>query len=332
MGGLLQKETVLVTGASGQLGQSLQYVLQQQLAHQKTSVVLDSTPIHEQMATFPAGHDYVFLDRNQLDLSPRESLSQDIDRLIEEHRPKAFIHAAAYTQVDAAELDEQAAFHLNETATDLLAKACAARNILFIYLSTDFVFGGKNIHQKPFLPLDPIAPEGVYARSKAAGEKAVQGAAGPHYIVRTSWVFSPFGHNFVKTMLRLAQERLSFLSEQNQQTSDRNPPTISVVADQFGCPTSALDLARALILLIATKASPYGIHHYSNTGTAHWAQLAGAIFEQRNLPITVKPISTEDFAAPAPRPHFSVLENTLDPKARHWKEALAEALSILKTA
>ena len=321
MGGVLQKETVLVTGASGQLGQSLQYVLQQQLAHQKTSVFLDSTPIHEQMATFPAGHDYVFLDRNQLDLSPRESLSQDIDRLIEEHRPKAFLHAAAYTQVDAAESDEKAAFHLNETATDLLAKACAQRNILFIYLSTDFVFGGKNPHQKPFTPADPIAPEGVYARSKAAGEKAVQGAAGPHYIVRTSWVFSPFGHNFVKTMLRLAQQR-----------SDRKPPSISVVADQFGCPTSALDLARALILLIATKASPYGIHHYSNTGTAHWAQLAGAILEQRNLPITVKPISTEDFAAPAPRPHYSVLENTLDPKARPWKEALAEVLSILKTA
>ena len=321
MGELLQKDRILVTGASGQLGQSLQYVLQHQLSHQKTSDVLDSTPTHEQMADFAAGHEFIFLDRNHLDLSPRETLSQDIERLLEEYRPKAFIHAAAYTQVDAAESDEQAAFHLNETATDLLAKACAQRNILFVYLSTDFVFGGKNLHQKPFLPADPIAPEGVYARSKAAGEKAVQGAAGPHYIVRTSWLFSPFGHNFVKTMLRLAQQR-----------SDRKPPSISVVADQFGCPTSALDLARALILLIATKAPPYGIHHYSNAGPAHWAQLAGAVFEHRNLPITVKPISTEDFAAPAPRPHYSVLENTLEPKARPWKEALAEVLSILKTA
>lgn len=321
MGEMLQKDMILVTGASGQLGQSLQYVLQHQLTNLKASDALDSTSTHEQMAAFAAAHEFIFLDRDHLDLSPRETLSQDIEGLIDEHRPKAFIHAAAYTQVDAAESDEQAAFHLNETATDLLAKACAQRNILFIYLSTDFVFGGKNPHQKPFTPADPIAPEGVYARSKAAGEKAVQSAAGPHYIVRTSWLFSPFGHNFVKTMLRLAQQR-----------SDRKPPSISVVADQFGCPTSALDLARALILLIATKAPPYGIHHYSNAGPAHWAQLAGAIFEQRNLPITVKPISTEDFAAPAPRPHYSVLENTLDPKARPWKEALAEVLSILKTA
>jgi len=233
MGELLQKDRILVTGASGQLGQSLQYVLQHQLAHLKASDVLDSTSTHEQMAAFAAAHEFIFLDRDHLDLSPRETLSQDIEGLIEEYRPKAFIHAAAYTQVDAAESDEKAAFHLNETATDLLAKACAQRNILFIYLSTDFVFGGKNPHQKPFTPADPIAPEGVYARSKAAGEKAVQGAAGPHYIVRTSWLFSPFGHNFVKTMLRLAQQR-----------SDRKPLSISVVADQFGCPTSALDLAR----------------------------------------------------------------------------------------
>jgi dTDP-4-dehydrorhamnose reductase len=139
--------------------------------------------------------------------------------------------------------------------------------------------------------------------------------------VRTSWLFSPFGQNFVKTMLRLAQQR-----------SDRKLPSISVVADQFGCPTSALDLARCLIRLIATKTPPYGIHHYSNANPAHWAQLAAAVFEQCNLPITVKPISTEDFAAPAPRPHYSVLENTLDPKARPWKEALAEVLNILKTA
>ena len=321
MGELLQKDRILVTGASGQLGQSLQYVLQHQLSHQMTSDVLDSTPTHEQMAAFAAGHEFIFLDRNHLDLSPRETFSKDIEGLIDEHWPKAFIHSAAYTQVDAAESDEQTAFQINEQATALLAQACAQRNILFIYLSTDFVFGGKNPHQKPFLPADPIAPEGVYARSKAAGEKAVQGAAGPHYIVRTSWLFSPFGHNFVKTMLRLARQR-----------SDPKLPSISVVADQFGCPTSALDLARCLIQLIASKAQPYGIHHYSNAGPAHWAQLAGAVFEQRNLPITVKPISTKDFAAPAPRPHYSVLENTLDPKARPWKEALAEVLNILKTA
>lgn len=332
MGEFLQKDRILVTGASGQLGQSLRYILEHELTHQKSSAVLNSTPTHEQKTAFTAGHDYIFLDRDQLDLNFRESLSQNIDRLIEEHKPKAFVHAAAYTQVDAAESDEQAAFYVNETATALLAQACAKRNILFVYISSDFVFGGKSTHQKPFTPSDSVAPKGVYARSKAAGEKAVQGASGPHYIVRTSWLFSPFGHNFVKTMLRLAQERLSFISEPNLQTSDRIPPIISVVADQFGCPTSALDLARALILLIATKAPPYGIHHFSNTGPAHWAQLAGAIFEQRNLPITVKPISTEDFAAPAPRPHYSVLENTLDLKARHWKEALAEVLSILKTA
>jgi dTDP-4-dehydrorhamnose reductase len=165
---------------------------------------------------------------------------------------------------------------------------------------------------------------------KRQGEKAVQGAAGPHYIVRTSWLFSPFGHNFVKTMLRLAQQRLSFRTKSANVRSQ--PPTISVVADQFGCPTSALDLARCFNLTDSYKG--FSLWHTSlqqyrpcPLGSVGWR-----VFEQRNLPITVKPISTEDFAAPAPRPHFSVLENTLDPKARHWKEALAETLSILKTA
>ena len=119
--------------------------------------------------------------------------------------------------------------------------------------------------------------------------------------MRTSWVFSPFGNNFVKTMLRLAKERLQFSSEPNQQTSARVKPTISVVSDQFGCPTSALDLVRALLALLTVQSLPYGILHFSNAGPVHWAQLAGAVFEQSNLPITVIPISSEDFAAAAPR-------------------------------
>lgn len=306
--------SVLVSGASGQVGQSIRHVLD-----------TEETPLFSK-------NSWGFLDRSSLDLSQTDNLSSVIDGLLDKHAPKAFIHAAAFTAVDAAETQKEVAFTINETATRILAAACAKRNILFVYLSTDFVFAGKSADQKPFLPSDPIHPIGVYAQSKAAGEKAVQFHGGPHYIVRTSWVFSPFGKNFVKTMLRLAKERLQFSSEPNQQTSDRVNQPIPVVADQFGCPTSALDLARILILLVSLQEPAYGIHHYSNAGPAHWAQLAGAVFEQRNLPITVKPISSEDFAAAAPRPAYSVLENTLDPKARHWKESLAEVLAILKIA
>ena len=306
--------SVLVSGASGQVGQSLRHVLD-----------TEETPLFSK-------NSWGFLDRSSLDLSQTDNLSSVIEGLLDKHAPKAFVHAAAFTAVDAAETQKEAAFTINETATRILAAACAKRNILFVYLSTDFVFAGKSTDQKPFLPSDPIHPIGVYAQSKAAGEKAVQLHGGPHYIVRTSWVFSPFGNNFVKTMLRLAKERLQFSSEPNQQTSARVKPTISVVSDQFGCPTSALDLARALLALLTVQSLPYGILHFSNAGPVHWAQLAGAVFEQSNLPITVKPISSEDFAAAAPRPAYSVLENTLDPKARHWKEALAEVLSILNTA
>lgn len=281
---------VMVTGANGQLGKCLQWL----------------APTN--------AHTWIFLNREALNLSHLENLPQKTAVLLDQHAPNFFIHAAAYTQVDLAESEPTKAVAINQTATALLAKACAKRGIVFIYLSTDFVFSSNTTSAAPKSPQASIAPKGVYAQSKAAGEKAVAAAAGPYYIVRTSWLFSHFGHNFVKTIVKMAKEN----------------PILTVVADQFGSPTSALDLSRALLLLLTPNTTPYGIHHFSNKGTVHWANFAREIISQYGVNTKVKNTSTKAFGAPAPRPTFSALQTTIT-RPRLWKEALAEVITLIKS-
>src|SRR6185369_3702463 len=228
------------------------------------------------------------------------------------------------TAVDRAESEPQAAFAINAEAPGIMARAAAARAIPLLHVSTDYVFDGS----KPdaYSEEDPVAPLGVYGASKEAGERAVRDAGGCSIILRTAWVVSPWGHNFVKTMLRLGGER----------------DELGVVADQVGCPTSAIDIAETLLILaerlLGDRREPCGTYHFVNSGQASWYDLASAVFAYagaRGMKIPrVNAIATADYPTPARRPANSrlstaKLERTFGMKPRPWQEAVEEILVSL---
>lgn len=235
--------------------------------------------------------DAVFLGRDGADLSDAAAcraaiLNGDFEGVI---------NAAAYTAVDAAEEDAETAFAVNGAAPGAMAEACAARGLPFVTISTDYVFDGAG--QDPFLPDNPTGPLGVYGASKLAGEDAVRAAGGAFAIMRTSWVFSAHGKNFVKTMLRLAEGR------------DR----LTIVADQIGGPTPAADIAQASLTMVAALAKDptrAGTYHFSGAPDASWADFARAIFELTGATVTVVDIPTTEFPTPATRPLNSRLDCT----------------------
>jgi dTDP-4-dehydrorhamnose reductase len=287
---------VLVTGASGQVGTELQRV------------------------AWPAGWEAVALDRVALDLTDTDAIARAVAA-----RPwAAVINAAAYTAVDKAESDAVAAWRINALAPAALAAACAEAGIPIVQVSTDYVFAGD----KPgaWEVGDPVAPLGVYGASKLGGELAVRTSGARHAIVRTAWVVSAHGHNFVKTMLRLAETR------------DR----LTVVADQRGSPTGAADLARALAVIAVRLAddagAPGGTFHFSNAGATSWAGFAAEIFRQsaaRGGPSAeVAPITTAEYPTPARRPANSLLSHDAIRAAygiepRDWSHALGDILNEL---
>lgn len=234
------------------------------------------------------------------------------------------INAAAYTAVDRAESERELAFRVNCDGPRVLARACANAHVPLIHVSTDYVFDGTK--SGAYTEDDPVCPLGVYGESKAAGEAAVREALRQHVIVRTAWVFSAFGHNFVKTIVRLAAER------------DR----LRVVADQFGRPTPAADLARGLIAVVAKHARGgdvgWGTYHFAGAGRASWHDLATstvelqAIYTQRRPP--VDPIATSDYPTPARRPLNSELETTrfveeFACEPRPWRQGLQAVVNEL---
>ncbi|HEX4017089.1 MAG TPA: dTDP-4-dehydrorhamnose reductase [Frankiaceae bacterium] len=227
----------------------------------------------------------------------------------------AVINAGAYTNVDAAEADEPAAYAVNAAGPAHLALACEQVGAQLVQLSTDYVFSGDRTDGEPYRPLDPIGPQSAYGRTKLAGELAVRELL-PHasWVVRTAWVYGASGGNFVKTMARLSQER----------------ETLEVVDDQIGSPTWAGELAAGLLQLIAV-APPSGIYHAAGGGRASWFELARAVFEELGLdPQRVHPTTSAAFRRPAPRPAWSVLSSSewqdagLTP-LRPWRDALAAA-------
>jgi dTDP-4-dehydrorhamnose reductase len=247
-----------------------------------------------------------------------------IERNIAARDWAAIINCAAYTAVDKAESEPQAAFAINAEAPGIMARAAAARAIPLLHVSTDYVFDGS----KPdaYSEEDPVAPLGVYGASKEAGERAVRDAGGRSIILRTAWVVSPWGHNFVKTMLRLGGER----------------DELGVVADQVGCPTSAIDIAETLLILaerlLGDRREPCGTYHFVNSGQASWYDLASAVFAYagaRGMKIPrVNAIATADYPTPARRPANSrlstaKLERTFGMKPRPWQEAVEEILVSL---
>lgn len=275
---------VLVTGAAGQLGRDVVTLFEQQ-----------------SFAVLPC-------DRKSLDIT-------DVDaclRRVQEFNPDVIIHCAAYTAVDQAETDVDQAYQVNAVGTRNLVVAAEKVGAKFCYISTDYVFDGQ--YTNGYHEYDNTNPQSIYGKSKRAGELLVQSLSSAYFIVRTSWVYGIHGNNFVKTMLRLGQDK----------------PMLNVVSDQKGSPTYTVDLAAFLLELVQTE--KYGIYHVSNSGDCTWCEFAKAIFEEANSQggsynVQVNPCTTEEFPRPAPRPANSVMEH-LSIRTngfrdlRHWRDGL----------
>lgn len=257
---------VLVTGGTGQLGLSLRKIA----------------------AEFPE-FELIFVTRNELDLASKCS----IEAFFSGNDTFDFIiNTAAYTAVDLAETERELAEQINHLAVGHLARIAKEKRIFLLQVSTDYVFDGKAY--RPYIESDAVAPKNHYGMTKLKGEQALQASGCAGAIVRTSWVYSEFGKNFVKTMLKLGSER----------------DEISVVADQVGSPTYATDLARVCLLLIQTSAFKEGIalYHYSNEGVCSWYDFALAALEYSTTSCKVWPIATEEYPTAAQRPYYSVLD------------------------
>ncbi|MBV7379832.1 dTDP-4-dehydrorhamnose reductase [Maritimibacter dapengensis] len=259
--------------------------------------------------------DAIFLGRDDADLSNPAACVAAIKR----HAPTGVINAAAFTAVDKAEDEEPLATVINGEAPGAMARACAELDIPFVHISTDYVFDGSG--QDPWRPDDQTAPIGAYGRSKRAGEDAVRAAGGTHVIMRTSWVFSAHGGNFVKTMLRLGAER----------------DALRIVSDQIGGPTGAADIATTALRAldtIATKPDLYGTYHYSGAPDTSWAGFAKAIFDEAGLSVAVEEIPTTDYPTPAARPlnsrmDCSSLEAAFGIERPDWRAGLKDVIKEL---
>ena len=281
------KLKTIVFGAEGQLGSMLQ-----------NCVAERNLAVH-----------FIFLNAKQGDILNREI----IETIFVTHQPQFVINCAAYTAVDLAEKEQSLARKLNVTGVENLAELCNSHNIILIHLSTDFVFGRN--YGKAIVEEAPAEPESTYGSTKLDGELAIQKTLDRHLIIRTSWLYSEYGHNFYKTMLNLAESK----------------DEINVVGDQIGTPTYARDLANAIISIIESEPQHFGIYHYSNEGAASWYDFAVAIFEYSNLTTKVNYIRTQDYPTAAKRPKFSVLEKykikeTFNLSIPNWRESLKSCI------
>jgi dTDP-4-dehydrorhamnose reductase len=276
-------------------------------------------------AVLPAGWTVRTVGRAQADIAS----SRDVDRIVAESAAAVVINAAAYTAVDRAESEPDAAWAVNSEGAGHVARACARTGLPLLHLSTDYVFDGQAVGHA-YREDDHIAPVSVYGASKAGGDQAVRDAAGRHAIVRTAWVYSPHGQNFVRTMLRLGRER----------------PELGIVDDQHGCPTAAADIADALVAMAVRMAQPdaignadlYGTFHFSGTGATTWYGFAQAIFalaaRHGHTTPTLRPIATADYPTPAARPKNSVLDcsrlrASYGIAAPPWRDSLASCVARL---
>ncbi len=259
--------------------------------------------------------DVTALGRDAADLSDPDACAA----IIRDSDAEAVINAAAYTAVDKAEEDEALATVVNGDAPAAMARACAEKGIPFVHISTDYVFDGSG--EKPWKPGDPVAPLNAYGRSKLKGEEGVRAVGGAYAVLRTSWVVSSHGNNFVKTMLRLGAER------------DR----LTIVADQVGGPTCAADIARACLEIarqLAADPAKSGIYHFSGGPDVSWADFAREIFAQAGLAPEVVDIPGSDYPTPAQRPGNSRMDNSATEAAfgiarPDWRQGLRDILAEL---
>lgn len=278
---------ILVTGSHGQLG----------------------SEIHELSHEYP--NTYFFTDKEELDITDAKALGQ----YIEHNAINAIINCAAYTTVDKAESEEELADKINHLAVKYLATIAKEHNIKLIHISTDYIFDGTS--HKPYLETDTTSPQSVYGKTKLLGENALLYVTLPNsIIIRTSWVYSSYGANFVKTMLRLGKEKES----------------LGVIFDQVGTPTYAKDLAKAILeILPKINNTQTEIYNYSNEGVASWYDFAQEIMKMAKLTCKVNPIETSQYPTPAKRPHYSLLnkskiKNEYTIEIPYWKDSLKACL------
>ena len=285
----MDKKIIAVSGKNGQLGSELQ-----------------------DAAKLFTGYDFVFADKEELNILSLDSL----ESFFKTYQPSFFVNCAAYTAVDKAESDKETSYNANATAAGNIATLCKQYGTILIHISTDYVFNGTG--QIPYSEDDLTDPINHYGYTKAEGEKLALQNNIHTIIIRTSWVYSNYGHNFVKTMLRLMKEKES----------------INVVNDQHGSPTYALDLAEAIITIIrycVNNPVPSGIYHYSNEGNISWHDFAMAIKETSGSSCRVHPVPTEQYPTPAKRPTYTVMDkqkiqSVFLIKTKNWKESLVRCI------
>lgn len=282
---------ILITGANGQLGLSLRKELE--------------------------GDDRlnpIYTDVDGLDITDREA----VDRFIGDNKIDTIINCAAYTAVDKAESDDRAAARINTEAVGYIAEAASRRGVRVVHISTDYVFSGE--HFRPYAENDEPYPHSIYGRTKLEGEGLLTAYCQDSVIIRTAWLYSEFGTNFVKTMLRLGREK----------------GKLRVVSDQIGTPTYAGDLARAIHTIITSPQWHPGIYHFTDEGVASWYDFAISIFRLSGMDnVEVTPVGTKDYPTPARRPLYSVLskekiKNTYNITIPYWEKSLEKCLKSMK--
>ena len=282
---------ILITGCNGQLGNQMQLLEKEN-----------------------PQHTYFNTDVAELDITDQKA----IEKFVSENAIDGIVNCAAYTAVDKAEENQDLCMKLNATAPDYLAQAIEKRGGWMIQISTDYVFDGTN--HKPYTEADSVCPNSTYGRTKLAGEQAVMAGCKKSMIIRTAWLYSTFGNNFVKTMIRLGKEK----------------PELGVIFDQIGTPTYARDLAVAIFAAINQGIVP-GIYHFSNEGVISWYDFTKAIHRIAGITTCrVRPLHTEEYPTPANRPHYSVLDKTKIKQTYgieipYWEESLVECVKLLGT-
>ena len=290
----MSKPIIAITGKNGQLGYELERLTN----------------------TYSDRFQFVFTDRNSLDIGQHSSISE----FFQKFKPAYFINCAAYTAVDKAETEQATAYQINAEAVGLIAAQCHLNQCILIQISTDYVFNGKGT--EPYKTDSPTDPVNYYGFTKWTGEKLAIENNEQTIIIRTSWVYSAHGNNFVKTMLRLMKDR----------------PEIKVVSDQIGSPTYAGDLAEAILQIIDCLEkgnTHYGIYHYSNEGVISWHDFAATIRDKAGFSCKVLPIPSADYPTPAKRPGYSVMDKTslhndFGIEFKNWQESLDRCLAALQ--